>query len=247
MEQGGLISVFFGFMLLVIVTAPWLFRGFFPVNSFSANYDKSRGGGNIITWCHEDHDAAVNRGLPRLLKIRVDWLNFMYMVKKHQYLFYKHFLLHGLHVVIVVRSCYNVQTHSSVNGNLNGELGLEVEMASSLAWRVYWLCLNTAYTMEFFLQTLVRRRHLTQGARIFMNASLMLGSSVAALRVLSLVYCGGLSSESGIRLFNVATGWRWLLVPVLSWHLNYQNRGKEFFNIGICVCLACLLSHISVL
>ena len=50
-------------------------------------------------------------------------------------------------------------------------------------FRLYWLCLNAAYVMEFFLQTLVKRKHLQQRRMLAMNAALMALSSLAAARV----------------------------------------------------------------
>jgi len=61
----------------------------------------------------------------------------MYRVKKWQYLAYKHVLLHGLNVTVAMTG---------------------VRLAGTPAFQLYWLLLNTAYVMEFFLQTLVRRR-----------------------------------------------------------------------------------------
>ena len=51
-------------------------------------------------------------------------------------------------------------------------------------FRAYWLSLNAAYTHEFFLQTLVKKRMLPQPAMLFLNKLLMVGSSIAAVGVL---------------------------------------------------------------
>lgn len=61
----------------------------------------------------------------------------MYRVKKAQYLLYKHALLHGLNVSVAVAG---------------------LKLAGTPPFQSYWLLLNAAYVMEFFLQTLVRRR-----------------------------------------------------------------------------------------
>lgn len=127
--------------VLALQTAPWLYRGRFPVNSFSANYDSGRGGSS-----------------PWLLS------NILYRVKKYQYVFYKHALLHGL----------NVST-------LLAEAPLRPR---SRRFRAYWLSLNAAYTHEFFLQTLVKKNVLRQSTMLAMNGLLMAGSSAAAARVL---------------------------------------------------------------
>ncbi|KAJ1472708.1 hypothetical protein T484DRAFT_1839244 [Baffinella frigidus] len=49
---------------------------------------------------------------------------------------------------------------------------------------LYWLALNTAYVMEFFLQSLVRKGALSQGRMLRMNQALMLVSTAAALQVM---------------------------------------------------------------
>ena len=129
-------------LLCLLATSPWLVRSWFPVNSFSANYSP----GNTdpkSTW----------------------WVKILYRIKKYQYVFYKHFLLHGLNISLVL--------HDSV-------LPSGVGMAEWPAFRMYWLLLNTAYVMEFFLQTLVKKGHLKQQNMLQMQKLLMLASSIAA-------------------------------------------------------------------
>ena len=60
-------------LLVMIATSPWLARRFFPIHPFSANY-----------LLHDDRSTTFIRE--------------MYRAKKYQYMFYKHFLLHGLNV-----------------------------------------------------------------------------------------------------------------------------------------------------
>ena len=55
----------------------------------------------------------------------------LYRLKKYQYLTYKHCLLHGLNIGVA----------------LSGDA-----LARQPAFRLYWLCINAAYVMEFFLQ-----------------------------------------------------------------------------------------------
>jgi hypothetical protein len=88
---------------------------------------------------------------------------FMYRLKKAQYLFYKHFVFFGLNMSLMLRPHNLVATPS---------------------WRVFWLSLNTAYVMEFFLQTLVRRHVLSQSAMLALNWFLMVVSSLAAITCL---------------------------------------------------------------
>ena len=120
-------------------------------------------------------------------------INILYRIKKYQYLFYKHFLLHGLNVAV------------TVGENLD---------PNQVYWRSYWLSLNTSYVMEFFLQTLVKRRHLGQTTMLRLNKLLMVSSSVAASCIL----------------------YRQFVRPVfifgclLSLLLNLLRRGYDFTN-----------------
>ena len=129
---------------LVLVTLPWWFRRRFPVNSFSENY-----------WTKTPASQ------------RTSTETFLYGLKKAQYLFYKHVILHGLNISLFV---YPVAQH-----------------ASPPSWRVFWLCLNASYVLEFFLQSLVRRRVLAQSTMLMLSRSLMVVSSVAAVNAVFLV------------------------------------------------------------
>lgn len=131
-------------LLLCFVTCPWLVREYFPVHSFSDNYTKV------------DEKSTV--------LIRV-----MYRIKKYQYVFYKHFLLHGLNITAAI-------THAS--------------FVSDVYFRQYWLLLNTSYVMEFFLQTLVKKDYLSQQNMLFLQKVLMAAATIAALRVLGHVKIG---------------------------------------------------------
>jgi hypothetical protein len=128
--------------LAAAVSGVWLARGRFPVHSFSANYSAGR---------------LDPRSAPPVRR--------MYRVKKLQYVFYKHCLLHGL--------------------NFSAALSAErLQLASSPRFRVYWLLLNTSYVMEFFLQTLVKKGFLSQVQLLWAQRVLMLASSLAALHPL---------------------------------------------------------------
>ena len=87
----------------------------------------------------------------------------MYRIKKYQYIFYKHFLLHGLNISVALD-------------------GLKIARGDD--FRVYWLCLNISYVMEFFLQTLVKKQYMKQSHMINMQRLLMLVSTISAIRVL---------------------------------------------------------------
>jgi len=121
------------------VTAPWYVRSCFPVHSFSQNWS--------------------NQPTPAIQK-RSDLETSLYKVKKAQYLFYKHVVLHGVNLAAYLEPSPLVRTRS---------------------WRLFWLCLNTAYVMEFFLQSLVRRKVLRQSSMLWLNRLLMAVSSLAAI------------------------------------------------------------------
>mmetsp|Transcript_27288 Transcript_27288/g.87446 ORF Transcript_27288/g.87446 Transcript_27288/m.87446 type:complete len:89 (-) Transcript_27288:2164-2430(-) len=46
------------------------------------------------------------------------------------------------------------------------------------------MLINSAYVMEFFLQTLVKKGYMRQGQMLALNQLLMLASTLAAVRVL---------------------------------------------------------------
>ena len=216
--------------LLLGVTGFWWLRGFFPVNSFSANYTE---------------DKRSEKGYSRLL-------GWMYRIKKYQYLFYKHFLLHGLNVSFALRrhlphfplglavftaAATTTTTTTAAPSSLALDLSLSHSLTTTttttattittilttltprdLEWRLYWVCLNTAYTFEFFLQTLVKRRHLTQRTMLLLNQMSMAASSAAALQVLGRGVC--------------------LPVAALSWCLNIARRQREVANTTLVVAVA---------
>ena len=163
-------------VVLVLQTAPWILRGRFPVNSFSANYD--RGGGATLT-------------------------GVLYRAKKYQYVLYKHALLHGLNASSALFPACRVAPGSG-------------------RFRAYWLSLNAAYTHEFFLQTLVKKKIMAQGPMLALNGLLMAGSSAAAARIL---------------LAHV----RWP-VAAASFFLNVVHRHHDFANTLLVAAAAALVS-----
>eukprot|EP00959_Pyramimonas_sp_CCMP1952_P263977 5520237-Pyramimonas_sp.AAC.4 len=116
-------------------------------------------------------------------------IDVMYRLKKYQYLLYKHYLLHGLNISLA----------------FSGE-----HLTSRPFFRVYWLGLNTAYVMEFFLQTLVKRRYLQQKTMLYLNQLLMLATTLPALQL----------------IFHTN-----LLLGTFSLFLNITNRGHELINV----------------
>ena len=125
-------------LLLFIATVPWYFRDQFPINKFSDNYTQI-----------DPKSTALIR--------------FLYRIKKYQYVFYKHFLLHGLNITLCIS-------------------GLSI--GSTVYFRQYWLLLNFSYVMEFFLQTLVKKSYLDQNHMLHLQKILMTASSIAAIHIL---------------------------------------------------------------
>ena len=122
---------------LFLVTAPWLVRRRFPVHSFRHNWDLT----------------------PK--EKRSDLETILYRLKKGQYLFYKHVVLHGINISVCIEP--------------------STTLVYTKEWRLFWLCLNASYVMEFFLQSLVKRGVLQQSTMLTLNRLLMAVSSLAAL------------------------------------------------------------------
>ena len=89
----------------------------------------------------------------------------LYRAKKYQYVLLKHALIHGLNVSAVFAPA--------------GE-----SWPAMRNFRLYWLALNASYVFEFFLQTLVKRRHLQQWKMLLMHAPLMVFATVTAVQTL---------------------------------------------------------------
>lgn len=167
---------------LLLVTLPWYWRRgwYIPVHSFSQNWSKS-------------------------IRRATSLERFLYRCKKVQYLFYKHIILHGLNLSMIV--CY---------------ASTAADLVLQRPWRLFWLCLNTAYVMEFFLQSLVKRHVLSQSTMLCWNVYLMFISSLAAAySVLSVLQ------------------WKW---SVLSLFLNLVNRYHDVTNTMFLGTLAVLLT-----
>lgn len=133
------LTIIYRLLLLFVMTLPWYWRGYFPINRFSDNYSQI------------DHQSTA-------------LVRFLYRIKKYQYVFYKHFLLHGLNITVAVNSS---------------------PLASKRLFRLFWLLLNTSYVMEFFLQTLVKKRYMPQETMLALQKVLMLASTIAAANVLT--------------------------------------------------------------
>lgn len=191
-------------ILLLLVTSPWLARPLFPVNSFSSNYDPSQKG--------DDNPLSL--------------LSVMYRIKKYQYLFYKHFLLHGLNISVAL---FYINNRNGLEATEQKCTYQQTKLdPTSFYWRSFWICLNTSYVMEFFLQTLVKKRHLKQGLMLHLNKCLMAASSVAALLVI---------------WRHVASNLFVLAACFLSSLLNFLHRGFEVSNTAISFGFALTGSH----
>ena len=126
----------------VLVTTPWLLRSSFPINKFQENYILGQNPWSLTS--------------------------LMYRVKKYQYVFYKHVMLHGLNASLAlpflsenmymsIENAFPYGFHdklSSVDGASEEGRKMEVHMVNSDVFRLYWLCLNTSYVMEFFYRPL---------------------------------------------------------------------------------------------
>jgi hypothetical protein len=123
----------------------WFFRSLFPVNKFSDNYTKGQDAFSVVS--------------------------ILYRTKKYQYIFYKHFLLHGLTISLAATAPSSSQS-------------IHYAVSSREIFRLYWLSLNTSYVMEFFLQTLVKKGYMAQSTLLFLQLLLMSVSSIAAVNVL---------------------------------------------------------------
>lgn len=158
---------------LFLVTIPWYFRQRYPINHFSDNYNKI------------DPQSTM-------------FIRILYRIKKYQYVFYKHFLLHGLNITIAI---------------------YDISLINKHYFRLYWLCLNLSYVMEFFLQTLVKKAYLSQQMMLFMQQILMFASTFVAIQVLSHIHWG---------------------IAMLSLICNFMNRKHDVLNTSCIVLLCCL-------
>lgn len=176
------------FAALWLVTCPWMFRKKFPVNSFSSNWTREESKEDKL----REEGGCIRTG--DIQNSNRTSLNKMYQIKKWQYVFYKHVILHGLNIT----AAFTYQQGDS------SALPLTFE------WRVFWLCLNSSYVMEFFMQSLVKRCVLSQPLMLTLQWVLMGVSSLAAV---------------GAVLLRVRYD-----AAVISLLLNFLNRGHDVVN-----------------
>ena len=169
-----------------LVTAPWLCRHLFPVNSFSANWIK-------------DREMNSKKGKPGIEK-QNSWLETkLYQIKKWQYVFYKHTILHGLNISVA----FPAKSAASKSE--------AIPLPLSSSWRTFWLCLNSSYVFEFYLQSLVKRRFISQRSMLALQRVLMTASSISAL----LAVKGVVRPE----------------ICAMSVMMNFRNRGRDVLNV----------------
>ncbi|KAL7581233.1 hypothetical protein ACA910_006011 [Epithemia clementina (nom. ined.)] len=169
---------------LWLVTAPWHWRRRFPVHSFSNNWKLK----------HEQQQqrnksAKVNSKIdekkqppPSSTSSRQE--SIMYKIKKWQYIFYKHVIFHGLNISIALRQVRRLtrkpQQEEQQQQQQQQQQYHHETMVYTRGWRLFWIALNAAYVLELFLQSLVKRKIVSQAQMLLLNQCLMLISSLAA-------------------------------------------------------------------
>ena len=123
----------------------------------------------------------------------------LYRLKKAQYVFLKHVLQHGLNVGVVVESALEEAARGKTRRSPRG-----AALAETPSFRAYWLLLNAAFVMEFFMQTLVKKKKLSQRDMLRMNALLMCASSMAAAFVVSKTSLVAAATSAALNFFSPA-------------------------------------------
>jgi len=186
-------------MLLLLVTLPWAVRRKFPVNSFSANWTTEQ------QQLNETSDKKVKAGTKRSSN---NHINNMYRIKKWQYIFYKHVILHGLNISIAFPKG-GISNFKYVDTD-------HLPLPLTTEWRIFWIALNTSYVMEFFLNSLVKRGILSQQYMMILNGLLMCSASLAAVCAISSVR---------------------LEAAMLSLLFNFGHRGHDVINTMTVACI----------
>ena len=193
---------------LTMTTSVWLLRSFFPTNRFSDNYVQK------VLASTSDRNGTT-RAPSRDFASST---SFMYRLKKYQYVFLKHFLQHGLNVGVAMTSVQRLDTDSKI-------ANAPALLVDSNAFRLYWLTMNSAFVMEFFMQTLVKKKMLKQNTMLRMNVFLMATSSMAVFFVLREVH---------------------FPASIVSLNLNFLKPGRELRNVLVAVAVAVVLEGTSV-
>lgn len=130
----------------------------------------------------------------------LDFESTLYRLKKWQYVLYKTVILHGLNVSMIFAEDDDAYA-----------------LVRSSGFRAFWLCLNAAYVLEFFLQTLVKRRYIHQRTMLALNQALMAISTYAVILVLRAVVISAAAT---------------CVV------LNFKNRKREMQNVAWAIFVA---------
>ena len=178
---------------LWLVTAPWLLRNRFPIHGFSQNWSKGSRTRAKETTEETITKKSINTHSEQQSGAKTsssdvglgDGEIILYRIKKAQYLFYKHVILHGLNISVALStsgpsffSLFRGEEASTTNHSYH------LAIPYGIHWRIFWLLLNTSYVMEFFLQTLVKRKILSQSYMLVLQKILMLAASLSAIKVL---------------------------------------------------------------
>ena len=198
----------FRLFLLFLVTSPWLFRRKLPVHSFSDNWRVHK----------REKEKVASHFVSSIPSEDMEIL--LYQIKKWQYVFYKHVVLHGINILVAVADKLPASAHPPY----------------SLSWRVFWLLLNTSYVMEFFLQSLVKRRTIiSQGTMLVLQRWLMASASAGATVVLF-----QLSRAKGTELPYLLP-----LLSLASLTLSFINRHHDVLNTMSIALVAYAVLHLS--
>ena len=185
---------------LWIMTSPWLIRCHWPVHSFSHNW-------KVTPEAQRTNQEVV-----------------LYQIKKSQYLFYKHVLLHGLNIYMALEAMGRTLV-AGANSNANINDDATIMITATLSWRIYWLALNTSYVMEFFLQTLVRRKLLSLNGMFLLQQLLMGVSSIAALQILVMLVLAPDNNDRHAFDMNLPA------ICSVSLLLNFTHRHHDVLNV----------------
>lgn len=166
-------------LALFFATSPWWIRQLFPVHSFSNNWKQT----------------------PKEKRSDIEVV--LYMIKKSQYVFYKHFVLHGLNVSFALYPSSLPWTRS---------------------WRIFWLHLNVSYVMEFFLQSLVKRKLLRQDEMLWLQRLLITSATLSSI----------------VPIFGTVR----VELCVLSLLLNFANRHHDVANTMLVAAVGVAMQHL---
>jgi len=226
------------FLALWFVTCPWLVRKKFPVHSFSANW-KTESNSHHRTKTQQTLQANNGKAKRRVtlyymhdITLKIEKM--LYQIKKWQYVFYKHFILHGLNICMAFQQKQQLVPYENNGSLLQTSQSLPTQIINlsqiplSKPWKLFWIALNMSYVMEFFLQSLVKKKVLSQHSMLKLQRLLMAASSLAA------IFSGFLPLVKKMPY-----------VPVCSIFLNFFHRGHDVFNVTLVALIVILIQKIT--